>query len=37
MKKLEPDKGIKLFDINWNCKTAGPSPINNERMRRNND
>ena len=29
---LLENEGIRLFDINWKCKTAGPSPINNERI-----
>lgn len=29
MNTLPVDKGLKLFDINWKCHTAGPSPINN--------
>lgn len=33
MKEMLPaNEGIRLFDINWNCKTAGPSPANNERV-----
>lgn len=32
MKFLPADKGIKLFDINWKCKSAGPSPNDNERI-----
>ena len=32
MKKLPADKGLKIFDINWRAKTAGPSPLNNERI-----
>lgn len=32
MKKLSPDKGLRLFDINWKTQTAGPSPNNNERI-----
>lgn len=29
MNTLPANKGLKLFDINWKCHTAGPSPINN--------
>lgn len=29
---LPANEGIRLFDINWKCKTAGPSPIDNERV-----
>ena len=33
MKEMLPEnEGIRLFDINWKCKTAGPSPANNERV-----
>lgn len=29
---LPANEGLRLFDINWKCKTAGPSPNNNERI-----
>ena len=32
MKKLNKNEGIKIFNINWNATTAGPSPFNNERV-----
>lgn len=32
MKELHPDKGLRIFDIKWRVKTAGPSPNNNERI-----
>lgn len=33
MKELPADKGLKIFDINYNATTAGPSPYpNNERV-----
>ena len=33
MKEMLPaNEAIRLFDISWKCKTAGPSPINNERI-----
>lgn len=32
MKKLKPEEGLRLFDINWRTDTAGPSPNNNERI-----
>lgn len=31
MKKLHPDKGLRIFDIKWEVETAGPSP-NNKRI-----
>lgn len=31
MNKLEPNKGIKVFDITWSTDTAGPSPYENKR------
>lgn len=32
MKRLDKNEGIKIFNINWNATTAGPSPFNNERV-----
>ena len=32
MKKIEPDKGLKVFDIKLKATTAGPSPDNNQRV-----
>lgn len=32
MKKLAPNEGLRLFDINWEADTAGPSPNNNNRI-----
>ena len=32
MKRLDKNSGIKIFNINWNATTAGPSPFNNERV-----
>ena len=32
MKELHPNDGLRVFDIKWRVKTAGPSPNNNERI-----
>lgn len=32
MKKLHPEKGLRIFDIKWEVKTAGPSPNDNKRI-----
>lgn len=32
MKYLEPNKGIKVYDIQFDKQTAGPSPLNNKRI-----
>ena len=32
MEYLEPNKGLKVFDIRFNVTTAGPSPIDNKRI-----
>lgn len=32
MRKLNPEEGIRLFDIHWETDTAGPSPNNNKRI-----
>lgn len=32
MNRLEPNKGIKVFDIKWETDTAGPSPNMNKRI-----
>ena len=32
MEYLEPNEGLKVFDINFNVTTAGPSPLNNKRI-----
>ena len=32
MKYLEPDKGLKVFDIRFDVTTAGPSPNGNKRI-----
>ena len=32
MKYLKPEEGLRIFDINWETDTAGPSPNNNKRI-----
>ena len=32
MRKLEPDKGLKVFNIKLKTTTAGPSPDGNQRV-----
>lgn len=32
MNKLNPNEGLKVFDIRWEADTAGPSPNNNKRI-----
>lgn len=32
MKKLHPDKGLRIYDVKWEVSTAGPSPNNNKRI-----
>lgn len=32
LKELNPNDGLRVFDIKWRVKTAGPSPFNNERI-----
>lgn len=32
MKKMHPNEGLRIFDVKWRVKTAGPSPNNNERI-----
>lgn len=32
MKHLKPEEGLRIFDINWETDTAGPSPNNNKRI-----
>lgn len=32
IKLLDKNEGIKIFSINWNATTAGPSPFKNERV-----
>lgn len=32
MNKLKPEEGLRLFDINWETDTAGPSPNKNKRI-----
>lgn len=32
MKKMRPNEGLRIFDVKWRVKTAGPSPNNNERI-----
>ena len=32
MRELKPEEGLRIFDINWETDTAGPSPNNNKRI-----
>lgn len=32
LQKLNPNEGLRVFDINWETDTAGPSPNNNKRI-----
>ena len=32
MKELHPNEGLRIFDIKWQVKTAGPSPNENKRI-----
>lgn len=32
MKELHPEKGLRIFDIKWEVRTAGPSPNDNKRI-----
>ena len=32
MKHLKVEEGLRIFDINWETDTAGPSPNNNKRI-----